>query len=260
MTPEVATAEAINAWFTPFHYFVYLGTLFVLMVVWYQWRWARICKNNIQVLKVQQGGGGEFVLAPKTGGQVSIKNPHTDMTQTWAINELATIDVLYPGVGFIPAFLQKTIRLAILNEGDWEPLLNRSPHMLKVASPDMVLALEGIVKEVKDETVQKKISAVLEGVRTSPTREMIGSPAVLGNLMHEKISELAVTVAKDIMNPLNEAIKKMGQRINPMLVYIGLGLIAILLAYLVFKIAPVIEQMEGLAGEINLIKLALGVK
>lgn len=246
------TPEEVNAWFTPFHYFVYLGSLFAGMVVYYMWRWASTCKNNIQVLVVQQGGGGSFQLAPKTGGDISIKNPHNNTTRTWAINELATIDVLYPGVGFVPAFLQKTIRLAIVHEGDWEPLLNRSPHMQKVASPDIVMAMEKIAEGATDAT-KKEITAMLKGVSTAPTREMIASPAVLGNLIHERITEVVATVAKDIFDPLKEVLKKLSKPLNPTIVYIGLGLTVLLLVYVVFYINP-------LAEDVSLIKEALGVK
>jgi len=201
---------------------------------------------------------GNFFLAPKSGGEISIRNPHSNTTRTWPVNELATIDVLYPSVGFVPEFLQKTIRMAIVHEGDWEPLLNRSPHLLKVASPDMVMALEKI-RDSTEGTTKKKIEELLKNVNTSPTREMIASPAVLGNLLHERVSELAVTVARDIINPLQEVIKKLGARINPTIVYIGLGLIAGLLVYLIFQVAA-LEGMESLAEDVNLIKQALGVQ
>ena len=253
------TPEAVNAWFTPFHYFVYLGTLFVIMVVFYQWRWARICDKNIQVLVAQQGGGGAFSLAPKAGGEVSIKNPNSNTIRTWPVNELTTIDILYPGVGFVPAFLQKTIRLAIVSEGDWEPLLNRSPHLRKIVSPDIVLALSAITAEMKDDEANKKtkkaIEALMDGVSTSPTREMIASPAVLGNLIQEKITEIVATIGKDIMGPLQEVLKKLGQRINPVIIYVGLGLNFILLVILLYIIIPIGDQL----GDIEAIKSALGV-
>ena len=121
---------------------IFLGIPIVLMVVYFQWRWARTCARSILVLEALQGGGGKYTLAPKEGGQISIRNPETDEVKMWPINELATIEVTYPGVGFVPKFLQKTIRLAILNEGDWEPMLNRSPHRLKVASHPVVFVLQ----------------------------------------------------------------------------------------------------------------------
>ena len=238
---------------------IYLGVPFVLMVFYFQWRWARVCGKNIQLLVVEQGGGGSFQLAPKTGGSVDIKNPTTGVVRTWALNELATIDVLYPGVGFVPSFMQKQIRMAIVNEGDWEPLLNRSPHMRKIASPDMVEGFQEIADGAENKT-KMAIMALLNGVSTAPTREMIASPAVLGNLIQERITELAVTVAKDIMNPLAEAIKKMGRQVNPLAVYIGLGLIVILLGVLIYKLFPVLESMEEMTSGMNIIKQALGVR
>lgn len=246
------TPEAVNMWFTPFHYFVYLGTLFVAMVVYYQWRWARACKNYIQVLVVQQGGGGNFELAPKVGGSVSLKNPATNTTRTWAINELATIDVLYPGVGFVPSFLQKTIRMVIVHEGDWEPLLNRSPHQRRVASPDLVAEFLKLAEASTDKATKESIEAILDKVSTAPTREMIASPAVLGNLIQERITEIVATVGKDIFDPLKDIIRKLGKPINPTIVYIGLGLSVLLLAYLIFKVVPALE-------DISVIKQALGV-
>lgn len=251
-------AELVSQWFTPFHYFVYLGTLFVLLVTFYQWKWTRTAKNSILVLVAQQGGGGNFSLAPKTGGSVSIKNPDTGLTRTWPVNELSTIDVLYPGVGFVPAFMQKTIRMAIVSEGDWEPLLNRSSHKLKVASPDMVKALTEIASNASVPT-QRALTKLLDGVATAPTREMIASPAVLGNLMEEKVSQLAVTVAKDIVNPLQEAIKKMGQRVNPNIVYIGLGLILGMLGFSLIQGLPALESISAMVADIAKIQQALGI-
>ena len=240
---------------------LYLGIPFILMIFYFQWRWARVCAKNIQLLVVEQGGGGGFILAPKTGGSVAVKNPTTGVTRLWALNELATIDVLYPGVGFVPGWMQKQIRMAIVNEGDWEPLLNRSPHMRKIASPDMVKGFESIAKDNDtSEKTKEAITALLDGVSTSPTREMIASPAVLGNLIQEGITALAVTVAKDIMNPLAEAIKKMGRQVNPLVVYIGLGLIVIMLAFMIYTLLPVLESMEGMVDGMNIIKQALGVK
>lgn len=238
---------------------LYLGVPFVLMVFYMQWRWAKVCKNNIQVLVAQQGGGGEFTLAPKTGGEVSIKNQFTNTTRTWAINELATIDVLYPGVGFVPAFLQKTIRLCIVSEGDWEPLLNRSRHLQKIASPDIVKELMYIAENDGSEETKKAITKLLDGVSSSPTREMIASPAVLGNLIQEKITELVATVSKDIMQPLTEALKKMGQRINPTIVYIGLGLVVVMMGFALYQVVPLAEQVSDLTRDLAVIKTALGV-
>jgi len=230
---------------------LFLGIPFILGIFFLQWKWARDCANNIRVLIAEEIGGGRFIMVPKSGGSLTLKNPHDNTTKMWAVNELATIEVLYPGIGFVPAFMQKTIRMAIVSEGDWEPLLNRSPHLRRVASPDMIVALEKLA-EISEPQTKERILGLLEGISTAPTREMIASPAVLGNLIHEKVTEVAVTVAKDIMNPLTEAIKKLGQRINPMIVYIGLGLAVILLGFVIMKVLPLVEDVE-------LIKQALGI-
>jgi hypothetical protein len=223
-------------------YIVYLGLVLVGMVVFYEWKWAKTCKENIQVLVAQQGGGGDYFLSPKDGGQVSIKNTLTGTIRMWPVNELATIDVLYPGVGFVPTWLQKSIRLAIVNEGDWEPMLNRSAHQQMVASPDVIAQLQ-LIANSSEVTTKSAILNILDNVRTSPTRDMIASPAVLGNLMEEKISELAVTVGKEIINPINEAIKKLGKQVSPVIVYIGLGLILVMTAFLAFKVVPSVTVM-----------------
>ncbi len=55
--------------------FLYLGVPFVLMVFYFQWRWARVCEKNIQILVAEEVGGGSYQLAPKTGSGVSLKNP-----------------------------------------------------------------------------------------------------------------------------------------------------------------------------------------
>jgi len=244
-------AAAVTSWFTPFHYIVYLGTLLVVMVVYYQWKWAKICKNNIQVLVAQQGGGGSFELAPKEGGSVTLKQGET--TRTWMINELATIDVLYPGVGFIPAFMQKTIRMAIVNEGDWEPMLNRSPHRENIASPDVVDFLEQLAAE--NPALALRIQSVASRLSTGPTRELIADPAALGSLMSSTVMKALATVSNDLMDVLKSVNDKLGKKVglNPMFVYIGLGLaiaLAAAAAYMAFS----------QSSDIGLIKEALGIK
>lgn len=248
------TPEAVNAYFTPLDYLMYLGAIFVLMVLYYEWKWARACKQNVLVLVQKMDGHGDFQLAPQSGGQVSLKSPKSNTTQMWPINELATIDVPYPGVAFIPEFLQKTIRMVIVSEEDWEPMLNRSPYREKIASPDVI----EFIKELADSDpkISAKVNKLVRELSPQPTREMIASPAVLGNLMHEKITEAVITVNKEMLDSISGLIKRLNKLVNPTVVYIGLGLIIILLAYVAFQVVPTVSN---LAGELEAIKKALGV-
>jgi len=248
-------------YFMPWHIGLYLFVLFVLMVVYYEWKWAKTCKNNIQVLVAQQGGGGDFFLAPKAGGQVTIKNSQTNEERTWALNELATIEVPYPGVGFIPAFLQKTIRLAIVNEGDWEPMLNRSPHREKIASPDVVEFLQSLAEDTEDAKKKAVITKMVKGLATGPTREMIANPATLGDLMRSSVMKALATVSTDLVDLLKSVSAKLGKVVgpNPMIVYIGLGLIIILLAVTLFQIMPIVSSIGDLSDKLDAIMKASGV-
>jgi len=251
-------------YFMPWHIGLYLFVVFVVMVVYYEWKWAKTCKNNIQVLVAQQGGGGDFFLAPKAGGQVTIKNSQTDEERTWALNELATIEVPYPGVGFVPAFLQKTIRLAIVNEGDWEPMLNRSPHREKIASPDVVEFLQALAEDTEDAKKKAVITKMVKGLATGPTREMIANPATLGDLMRSSVMKALATVSTDLVDLLKDVNAKLGKVVgpNPMIVYIGLGLVIILLAFTLFQIMPIVSSIGDLgelSDKLDTIMKALGV-
>lgn len=257
------TGEEVAAnWFSTYHYITYLFILFVLMVVYYQWKWAKVCKENIQVLVAQQGGGGAFHLAPKEGGVVKIEDSKTQTTRVWPVNELATIDILYPGVGFIPGFLQKTIRLAIVNEGDWEPMLNRSPHRENIASPDIVSFLKTLAEESNDEDAKKKIEKVLSGIRTGPTREMIADPALLGSLEKSSVLRVLATVSDeltDAMRSVNTRLSKLVS-LNPTVVYIGLGLAVIVAVVLAFFQIPQAKEIKEMADDVNQIKQSLGIQ
>lgn len=208
---EGLTVEAVNAYFTPLDYFFYLSTIVVGWVVWLQWKWARTCKNNILVLVQRAKGSGDWELAPVTSNSITLpRNPDdkdSASTQLWAINELSTIDVLYPGVGFIPKFLQKQIRMVVVSEDSWEPVTNRS----------------------KD-------------------RELVSSPAFLGNLMNEKITEAAVAVNKEIM----DTFKKLGRILNPTHFYVSIMIVLAMLIFLIVKIIPILEAVEALSEALGL--------
>ncbi len=258
-------AELIEAtYFAPWHIGLYLFVVFVIMVVYFEWKWAKTCKNYIQVLVAQQGGGGDFFLAPKTGGSVEIINPKTEEVRIWPVNELATIEVPYPGVGFVPAFLQKTIRLAIVNEGDWEPMLNRSPHRDKIASPDVVEFLQSLAEESEDAKKKAAILKMVKGLATGPTREMIADPAILGSLMRSSVMKALATVSTDLVELLKSVNAKLGKTggLNPLYVYVVLGLILILLAVTLYQIMPImssIGDLGNLSDKLDAIMKALGV-
>jgi len=203
---DITTAQ-VNAYFTPLDYFFYLSSIIVIWVVWLQWKWAKTCKNYILVLVQRAKGNGDWELAPVSGNNITLKNLKGEGTRTWAINELSTLDVLYPGVGFIPKFLQKQIRMVVVSEDTWEPITNRS----------------------KD-------------------RELVASPAFLGNLINEKITEAVVAVNKEIM----DTIKGLGKLLNPMHFYIGIGLVIVMLGFLIMKITPLLETIEKLSEGLGL--------
>lgn len=252
-------ASAITLqFFQPWHYIFYLAIIFMIMVVYYQFRWAKTCSNNIQVLVAQRGGGGEFILSPKVGGEVSIKNPHTDTIRTWPVNELATIDVSYPGVGFVPKFMQKTIRLAIVNEGDWEPMLNRSPHMKNVASPDVAVLLADLKEHTEDPVLKDRLETTLKNISTGPTREMIASPAVLGNLIYEKITEAVIAVNKEVLDQFAGLTKKLDKMVSPTVFYIGIGLVLAGIVAIIFIMQQ--GDVSSIANDVQSIKQALGVQ
>ncbi|MGR3295871.1 MAG: hypothetical protein ACUZ8A_06555 [Candidatus Bathyanammoxibius sp.] len=241
---------------------LYLGIPFVLMIFFFQWRWARTCDRNILVLVAQKGGGGAYRLARKDGGHVEIA--HEDGTvRIWPINELATIDVLYPGVGWVPAFLQKSIRLAVVNEGDWEPMLNRSPHRTKIASPDVVAFLERIAEDNPETGLVVLINEFLDGVTTGPTREMVADPATLGSLMRSNVMSALATVSDDLMEALNGVRAQLARvaGINSVYVYGGLGVCIVLLGFIIYQMmqgqAPV--PSAEIMDKLNLIQGALGL-
>lgn len=238
---------------------LFLGVPFVLSIFYLQWKWAGEADRNIRVLLAEQGGGGDYFLAPKSGGSVTIHNPYTNEDRTWPVNELATIDVTYPGVGFVPKALQKKIRLAILNEGDWEPILNRSPHRTKVASPDVVMYLKSLA-ETADERVRKDIAAFINGISTSPTREMIADPATLGNLMRAGIMKALASVGdefKEAMDKMSGQLVRLAS-LNPTWVYIGIFLNVILSVFLIYQIMNGGAD-AGLVDKVDAISKALGI-
>jgi len=230
-------------------------------VVYFQWKWTKVCDTKVLVLIKKADGHGDYELAPQTGGSVALKNKDTNTVRLWPINELATIDVPYPGVGFVPAFMQKTIRMVIVDEQDWEPLTNRSPHRPRVMSPDVVSEIEFIMEDIKDEEVIRQFKELLDGVSTGPSRELIASPALLGNTVMERVSEVAITVVKDVMDPITNIIKRLNDLVTPKMFYMGVGVILLAIAASTyFIISPTTSTSTvGLAEQIATIQQSLGL-
>lgn len=244
---------------------LYLGIPFVLLVFYFQWKWARDCTKFIRVLVAEKAGSGRFFMAPKGGDTINISRPD-GTTRDWPVNELATIDVTYPGVGFVPSWMQKTIRLAIVNEGDMEPMLNRSPHRERIASPDVVRFMALVADKTVDETVKAEITRVMETLTTGPTRELIADPAVIGALRKSSALKALATIGDDLLDTLKTINAKLGRIMgpHPTIVYIGLGLSVVLsavLIYLVFNLGNTdLGKLAEMSNDIADIKSALGVK
>lgn len=201
---------------------MFLGIPMIIGIFFAQWKWAKVCDENIRILVAQESSGGKYFNAPKSGNEVTIVNNKSGITRTWPINELATIDVPYPGVGFVPKFLQKSIRLAILNEGDWEPMLNRSAHQRKVASPDVIEYLLHLADRVPK--ISNEINAFLDEVSSGSTREMIADPAILGALKQNTIMQALAQVGDELTESIRGLRGQLSRLagLNPMIIYAGL--------------------------------------
>ncbi len=252
--------EIQSTYFSPFMFFVYLFIILVIMIVWYQYNWSKKCNNNVKVLVVRPDGSTDTEYAPKSGGYVALKAPEGNTTRLWPINKLSAIEMLYPGDGFIPVFLQKKIKTVIVDEEDWEPLLNRGSYSERVASPDVVKMLRLIATTYPK--AEQDLMDLADSLSTAPTRDMVASPAVLGNVMKEKVSEMAVTISKDTFEKMEGIARKLDKIPNATIVYAGLGIIAVLVVVLLVKVLPAMDSIKS-AGDLALgieqIKQALGI-
>lgn len=248
-------------YFSPIMYFIYLFIIFVLMILYYQWSWAKKCNNNVKVLVVKPDGTTDTEYAPKQGGYVALKAADSNTTRLWPINKFSTIEESYPGDGFIPKFLQKKIKTVIVTEEDWEPLLNRGSYTENVASPDVVHLLRQLACEHAD--AAGDLTDLADSLSTAPTRDQVASPAVLGNIMKEKVSELAVTISKDTFDKLEAITSKLANVPNALITYLGMGLIIILLVIVVVKVVPgnkSEQNITNISNGIQSIESALGIQ
>ena len=208
-------ADIQAAYFSPFHFILYLVIILVAMIIYYQWQWSKRCGTSVRVLVVQPGGDTETEYAPKSGNYVALPVPESNTVRLWPINKLSTIDMLYPGDGFIPRFLQKKIKTVIVDSEDWEPMLNRGSYSRNVASPDVVSA----IRDLADDYTEAKddLMSLADSLSTAPTRDMVASPAVLGNIMKEKVSELAVTISRETFDKMEGFYRKLDRLHNPLI-------------------------------------------
>jgi hypothetical protein len=253
------TGEEIKAvYFSPLMYFLYLFVIMAVMVVIYQYQWAKKCNTQVRVLVVKADGSTDTEYAIKSGGYVALKTAESNTTRLWPINKLSAIETLYPGDGFIPSFMQKKIKTVIVDDEDWEPLLNRGSYTERVASPDVVKVLRVLADEHPKANLE--LTELADSISTAPTRDMVASPAVLGNIMKEKVSELAVTIAKDTFEKIDNISRKLASLPNAMVLYIGMGLILILLIVLLYQVMPALGGLKDAGDNIKAIKDSLGIK
>lgn len=250
-------ADIQATYFSPFHFILYMVVIFVGMIIYYQWQWSKRCANSVRVLIVQPDGSTATQYAPKSGNYVALKVPESNSVRLWPINKLSSVEMLYPGDGFIPTFLQKKIKTVIVDAEDWEPMLNRGSYSRNVASPDVVAAIRDMADDYED--ARSDLNSLADSLSTAPTRDMVASPAVLGNIMKEKVSELAVTISRETFDKLEGVTRKLDRIPNPIILYVVLGAIGVLMVVLLVKVAPSLSSLSTLQRDLSAIKQALGI-
>lgn len=250
-------AEIQSTYFSPLMYGLYLAIILFVAVLYYQWTWSKKVREQVKVIVVKADGDTDTVYAPKVGSSVTITNPNSKSVRTWPIDKVCFIEELYPGDGFIPKFLQKKIKTVIVDEVDWEPLLNRGAYSENVASPDVVAKLRELA------SAHPALSVALLGLagnlHIAPTRKMIASPAMFGNLINEKITEAVLTVNKETFEKLDAILNRLGKAINPTIVYILIGLTLILSVVGVFFTKSQSGEISKIGSQMEEVKKALGI-
>ncbi len=238
---------------------LFLGIPMILSVFFLQYKWAKKANKYIRTLTALKSGGGQWGYAPKEGGEISLYDKETDTFKTWAVNELTTIEIDYPGVGFVPSWMQKKIRLALLNEGDAEPLLNRSIHRDNIASPDVIEFMKRLAEGSPE--LSEVITEYVSGLTTVPTRMPVIDPAIWGSLKQASALKALSTVSNDLMETLKSITIRLNRigNFNATYIYIGLILCIILTAFSIYT------SMSGgadadLIDKVNRIAESLGIK
>lgn len=238
---------------------LFLGIPMILSIFFLQYKWAKKADKNIRTLTALKSGGGEWGYAAKEGGQVTLYDKETDTHKTWLVNELTTIEIDYPGVGFVPSWMQKKIRLALLNEGDAEPLLNRSIHRDNIASPDVIEFIKRIGEENPE--IAESINEYASGLTTAPTRMPVIDPATLGSLKQASALKALSTVSNELMETLKGITIRLNRigNFNSTYIYVLLGLNIVLTGFAIYM------AMQGgadvdLIDKVDRIAESLGIK
>lgn len=195
------SVDFIMTYFNSFNVALYFFIGFVIWVIFLQRKWDRVCKTHIMLLVQKVKGDGDFVPVPINGSTVEweTKKKNTDGTEEWStkiwfINELSTISVPYPGVAFIPKWLQKTIQLVVVDERDYEPITNRSVNREMVTTPELIGAVfkEQLTKAVTGATKQFTDAVAKMGNILPPMHFYIGVGilAVIGIMILMKVMNL----------------------------------------------------------------------
>ena len=216
---------------------IFMGPMAIIGGLVAMYFWERTCRLKMKVILVKAAGGIVVHYADKEGDSVTLSNPSTGWTGTWPISDLATIPMPYPDLaGILPRFLQREIQTAIFMEGDLEPVLNRSAHRYNVASPNVVNALQDVMDALPDDDpdnakLRLRIENILANTATGPTRELVASPDWVGALRKSTALKSLASVSDDLMEALKQIRNQLARfaGLNSTYVYIGLGLIAILL-------------------------------
>ena len=248
---------------------LFLGIPMILSIFFLQYRWSKKADKNIRTLTALKSGGGQWGYAPKEGGEVTLYDKTTDTYKTWAVNELTTIEIDYPGVGFVPSWMQKKIRLACFNEGDAEPLLNRSIHRNNIASPDVIEFIKRIAEENPE--MAESINEYASGLTTAPTRMPVIDPATWGSLKQASALKALSTVSNELMDTLKAITIRLNRigNFNATYIYIGLILCVILSGFSIYlnmqaaaQSAQVIDSSitQEVVDKVNRIAESLGIK
>jgi len=250
-------ADIQATYFSPFMFVLYLVIILGIMIVYYQYVWSKRCSTSVKVLVVQPDGSTETAYAPRQGNYVALPVPESDTVRLWPINKLSSVEVLYPGDGFIPRALQKKIKMVVVDAEDWEPLLNRGSYSRRVASPDVVQEIRDLADDYPD--AKEVLNGLADSLSTAPTRDMVASPAVLGNIMKEKVSELAVTISRETFDKLEGVTRRLDKMANPLVLYLGLGAIVVIVVIALINVMSTTSSISSMVADLAAIKQVLGI-